>query len=131
PIHHYTLLGLPPFEADPNRIAAAADERMRHVRQFQAGPRGSYTQRLLNELATARICLLSPASKALYDQQLQQYLFPPTVPANAEPPRPKRRVQDLMPPVWDGFVGVTDPQDASPSSDESEDATDESAAAAT
>lgn len=105
PIHHYTLLGLPLFEADPNRIAAAADERMRHVRQFQSGPRGSYTQRLLNELATARICLLSPVSKANYDQQLHQYLYPPTVPANAAAPRPKRRVQEIMPPVWDGFSG--------------------------
>lgn len=105
PIHHYTLLGLPLFEADPNRIAAAADERMRHVRQFQSGPRGSYTQRLLNELAAARICLLSPASKANYDQQLHQILFPPTVPTNAAAPRPKRRVQDIMPPAWDGFSG--------------------------
>jgi hypothetical protein len=112
PIHHYTLLGLPLFEADPNRIAAAADERMRHVRQFQSGPRGSYTQRLLNELATARICLLSPASKANYDQQLHQYLYPPTVPANAAAPRPKRRVQEIMPPVWDGFAGLPDPAEA-------------------
>lgn len=118
PIHHYTLLGLPLFEADPDRIAAAADERMRHVRQFQSGPRGSYTQRLLNELATARICLLSPVSKANYDQQLQQILFPPTVPANAAAPRPKRRVQELMPPVWDGFSGEPLPTETNEAADE-------------
>jgi hypothetical protein len=115
PIHHYTLLGLTLFEADANKIAAAADERMRHVRQFQSGPRGMYTQRLLNELATARICLLSPTSKSLYDQQLQQILFPPTVPANAAAPRPKRRLQEMMPPAWDGFAG--EPQASESSTD--------------
>jgi hypothetical protein len=43
------------------------------VRSFQTGPRGVYTQRLLNELAAARITLLSPANKAAYDAALARH----------------------------------------------------------
>ena len=74
PADFYRLLGVARFEADLARIAAAADQRMALVRSFQTGPRGVYTQRLLNELSAARIALLSPASKGLYDQALSQHL---------------------------------------------------------
>jgi hypothetical protein len=104
PVNHYSLLGLPLFENDPARIAAAADDRMRLIRQYQAGPRGAYTQRLLNELARAKICLLNPVSKPAYDQALHQVLYPPPpMPsATAAPPKPKRKLEDIMPPGWDG-----------------------------
>jgi hypothetical protein len=71
PVDHYRLLGLPRFEGDPEIIAAAADERMRHVRSFQTGPRGIHTQRLLNELAAAKLRLLDPKAKRLYDERLR------------------------------------------------------------
>lgn len=74
PADFYTLLGLPRFEMDPARIAAATDRRMALVRSFQTGPRGTSTQRLLNELAAARIALLSPASKIAYDNALSHHL---------------------------------------------------------
>ena len=104
PVNHYSLLGLPFFEADPAKISAAADERMRHIRQFQAGPRGAFTQKILNELARAKICLLNPVSKPAYDQALHQLLYPPPVTpsATAAPPPPRRRLEDIMPPGWDG-----------------------------
>jgi len=101
PLHHYLLLGLNTFEADAAKISAAADERMTLIRQYQAGPRGSYTNKLLNELATARICLLSPASNAVYDQSLHQALFPPVPEAAAPPPR-RRKLEEVMPPGWTG-----------------------------
>ncbi|WP_425617281.1 hypothetical protein NA78x_000955 [Anatilimnocola sp. NA78] len=101
PLHHYLLLGLNTFEADAAKISAAADERMKLIRQYQAGPRGSHTNKLLNELATARICLLSPASKAVYDQSLHQALFP-TVPEAAAPPPRRRKLEEVMPPGWTG-----------------------------
>lgn len=103
PVNHYSLLGLPLFEADPAKISAAADERMRHIRQFQAGPRGAHTQKLLNELARAKICLLNSVSKPAYDQALHQLLYPPPVTpsATAAPPPPRRRLEDIMPPGWD------------------------------
>lgn len=104
PVNHYSLLGLPFFEADPAKISAAADERMRHIRQFQAGPRGAFTQKILNELARAKICLLNPVSKPAYDQALHQLLYPPPVvpSATAAPPPPRRKLEDIMPPGWDG-----------------------------
>ena len=85
PVHHYSLLGLALFEADPAKITAAADERMGLIRQFQAGPRGMHTHRLLNELSAAKLCLLSAANKAAYDGQLHRQLFPPPMATIAEP----------------------------------------------
>jgi hypothetical protein len=75
PADHYRLLGLTRFEPNPQVIADGADQRMACVRSFQTGPRGVYTQALLNELAAARRCLLNPATKASYDQMLQGMLL--------------------------------------------------------
>jgi hypothetical protein len=74
PADFYRLLGMARFETDSSRLAAAVDQRMALVRSFQTGPRGIYTQRLLNELSAARIALLSPPSKAAYDAALAQHL---------------------------------------------------------
>ena len=57
PYNYYQLLGLQTFENDLTVIAAHADERMGRLRTFQVGPRGAWSQRLLNELAAARGCL--------------------------------------------------------------------------
>lgn len=71
PPNHYALLGIGLFEDDPEAIANAADRQMAHVRTYQAGKHSALSQRLLNELATARICLLNPARKTAYDSTLQ------------------------------------------------------------
>ena len=71
PPNHYRLLGLEPFEPDPDVIANAADRQMAHVRRFQNGPRSEMSQRLLNELAAAKVCLLRPELKADYDERLR------------------------------------------------------------
>ena len=70
PPHHYRLLGIAPFETDREVIQNAADRQMGHVRRFQAGPYAIACQKLLNELAAARVCLLDPARKREYDQRL-------------------------------------------------------------
>ncbi len=67
PPDHYRLLGVERFESHPDVIAAAADQRITHVRTFQSGPRGKHSQKLLNELAAARITLLDPIKRAAYD----------------------------------------------------------------
>ncbi|WP_254512523.1 hypothetical protein [Anatilimnocola floriformis] len=92
PANHYSLLGLQLFEGDPAKIAAAADERMGLIRQFQSGPRGMHTQRLLNELSVAKLCLLSEASKSAYDVELHRQMFPArsAPPLNAAAPLPRR-----------------------------------------
>lgn len=74
PPHHYRLLGIELFEDDCEVIAAAADRQMAHVRTFQSGPHTAWSQRILNELAAARRCLLDPARKREYDAQLRARL---------------------------------------------------------
>lgn len=71
PPNHYRLLGIDLFESDPQVIANAADRQMAYVRMFQSGPHAALSQRLLNEIATARVCLLTSERKAVYDAQLR------------------------------------------------------------
>jgi hypothetical protein len=70
PLNHYQLLGVAEFEPDMQCIVAAADTRMAQVRTYQTGPRGKYTQKILNELASAKLCLVDPKSRAAYDAAL-------------------------------------------------------------
>ncbi|MFW6124671.1 MAG: hypothetical protein ACOC46_00875, partial [Pirellulales bacterium] len=83
PPHHYRLLGIGLFESDPDTIAYAADRQMGHVRAFQRGSHADLSQRLLNELSAARICLLDPGRKGVYDEWLRSRL-------KRVPPRPAR-----------------------------------------
>ena len=71
PPTYYRLLGLSAFESDLEVISNAADRQMAHVRSFQSGKYSAYSQEILNQLATARVCLLDPARKMRYDAQLQ------------------------------------------------------------
>jgi hypothetical protein len=80
PPNHYCLLGVAMFESDPEVLVNAADRQMSHVRKFQAGKHSAQSQRLLNELAVAKLCLLNAEKKAAYDAQLQ-----PLPPAGREP----------------------------------------------
>lgn len=101
PPHHYRLLGVPLFEDDPDVIENAADRQMAHVRSFQSGQNADVSQRLLNQLAAARVCLLNLQKKQEYDLHLQARLDmeqalssdteppevpPPTIPPPAPPP---------------------------------------------
>ena len=91
PPNHYRLLGLEVFESDADVIATAADRQMAHVRTFQSGPHAQASQRLLNELSAARLCLLKPAAKAAYDRELKARLLaaaPPAAPIVAARPVP-------------------------------------------
>ena len=74
PPNHYRLLGIELFESDAEVISHAADQRMAHLRVFQSGKHGKISQRLLNEVATVKLCLLNPAKKAAYDEQLREKL---------------------------------------------------------
>lgn len=72
PPNHYRLLGIELFEANENVIDRAADRQMGHVRTFQTGQNARESQRLLNELSKAKICLLNRDKKAAYDASLRQ-----------------------------------------------------------
>lgn len=71
PPNHYRLLGISIFESDLDVIDHAADRQMAHVRTFQSGRHGALSQQILNELASARVCLLSPEKKSAYDNELR------------------------------------------------------------
>jgi len=77
PPHYYRLLGIRPFEANADVIEGAADRQMAYLRTFQTGPNVGYAQELLNHVAAAKVCLLTPHKKAQYDAWLAQQLERP------------------------------------------------------
>lgn len=72
PANHYRLLGLAAFEDDPEVIRDAAERQIAHVRRYELGRHAALTQKILNELAAAKACLLDAESKARYDEQLRR-----------------------------------------------------------
>ena len=72
PPNYYRLLGLRLFEDDADVIDTAASRQMAHLRTYQLGKHADLSQRLLNEVSAAKVCLLTPTKKAEYDRQLRQ-----------------------------------------------------------
>src|SRR5580704_8790591 len=77
PPHHYRLLGVALYESDLDVIEAAADRQMSYIRQCATGPYTKESQKILNELSAARVCLLNKAKKEAYDRELKSRLTPP------------------------------------------------------
>jgi hypothetical protein len=76
PPNHYRLLGLTLYEQNTDAISHAADRAMAHVRTFQTGKNAALSQQILREIAQARLCLLDPARKLAYDDELRARLSP-------------------------------------------------------
>lgn len=74
PPNHYRLLGITVFETNADAISNACDRQMLLLRTFQAGKHSALSQKLLNEVAAAKICLLDPDKKAVYNEQLRRNL---------------------------------------------------------
>lgn len=89
PPNHYRLLGITAFETDLDVIDHAANRQMAHVRTFQSGKHGPRSQALLNELSSARLCLLNADKKSAYDDQLRTKMssVPKAVPTAAQIPK--------------------------------------------
>jgi hypothetical protein len=124
PANHYRLLGIQQFESDPEVIRDAAEQRIAHVRTYQLGQFLALSQTILNELATAKACLLNPQAKATYDGQLSKAAAPggeveerketasspPLIPqaslasASSEPPAAPTRPRWLLPTAIGGGV---------------------------
>ncbi len=104
PPHHYRLLSIDLFESDNEVIEAAANRLMDYVQQCATGPHVEHSQRLLNEISSARICLLKANSKQNYDEQLREDLAtrvaaPPVGnPVTAVPPPAPRSTTRQTPP---------------------------------
>ncbi len=74
PPNHYRLLGVTVFEAESSVINHAAARQMRYVREIASSNFAEISQQLLNELSTAKLCLLDPAKKQDYDNRLRDRL---------------------------------------------------------
>lgn len=83
PAHHYRLLGIGLFENDPDVIEGAADRQMAHVQKHKIGAHSADSQRLLNELAKAKLTLMHAGKKADYDRMLQARRAPQSAAAPA------------------------------------------------
>ncbi|HET6879142.1 MAG TPA: DUF1080 domain-containing protein [Pirellulales bacterium] len=99
PPDHYRLLGIVRFEDDADTISNAADRQMAHVRTFQTGPHSVLSQKLLNEIAAARVCLLDAAKKGEYDRQLRAKESRSAQPTGAAPTELVLRPIDSTPPA--------------------------------
>lgn len=97
PPHHYRLLGIELYEGDPEVVEAATERHVTYLQSVATGPQVAESQRLLNEIAAARRCLLNPKQKELYDKGLRAKLAeaaqesdsnvkPPPVSSTAEKP---------------------------------------------
>lgn len=104
PPNHYRLLAVALFEDDDVVLSHAADRQMQFVRQFQSGLHQAESQRLLNEIATAKVCLLDPAAKAAYDQSLKAAIVPPSLPIGVADDPPAVNQSGLVTPVEPGLV---------------------------
>ena len=121
PPHHYRLFGLQALESNPRVIENAADRLMTQLRGFAAGPNGAQSQKLLNEVAAARACLLDEKRKAAYDKPLRDKLA-------AAAPKPQVKVQPVyvqvpvpvpvptaLPPMPSAAAAPPPPAEANPS----------------
>lgn len=80
PPTHYRLLGLEAFESDRDVIDAAANQRTSYLQDLAAGEHGAASQKVLNEVAAARRCLLNPNAKTAYDDELRRATTKPSAP---------------------------------------------------
>ena len=107
PPDHYRLLGVQSFERDTEKIAVAADARMKMVRSFQSGEHAKQSQSLLNAVAAAKICLMDADRRSAYDVELrrrkQALNLPPLpvmedlVPRNEMPMRAPDHIRKSIP----------------------------------
>jgi cell division septation protein DedD len=70
PLNHYQLLRLKQFEDDGGKVREHYRKMNAHVRKYAAGEYGPLSQKLLNELAKAMLCLTDARRKAEYDASL-------------------------------------------------------------
>jgi DnaJ-class molecular chaperone len=73
PPEHYELLGLPRFCKDADRIERAAREALAKLDKYQLVPdraRQQMLQKMITEVAKARMCLVDPRRRAAYDKTL-------------------------------------------------------------
>jgi hypothetical protein len=71
PPNHYRLLAIDLYESDPEVIDSAANRQMSYLQELASGPNVKHAQKLLNEIAAARVCLLDEDQRDDYDTELK------------------------------------------------------------
>ncbi len=75
PPNHYRLLGLELYEASKTKIEDAVTARAEFLSAISMGKHVAHAQRILNEVAMSRICLLDPVKKRDYDKKLREQVY--------------------------------------------------------
>lgn len=116
PPHHYRLLGIELFESDRDVIDAAANRLMGYLKELASGDDASHSQKLLNEISRARLCLLNKQKKAAYDKELHEnlraddrMLASRTTEVPPPPQTPQITPPAVEPPAFPGPPKVTEP----------------------
>lgn len=102
PANHYQLLGIAEFETDREVIGAAADRQMAHLRTKSSGAHGDLSQKLLNEVAQAKVVLLNDDKREAYNQTLKGPPIAPPAISDAPPAPPQQ-----MPEIGDATPSIT------------------------
>lgn len=97
PPNHYRLFGIELFESDRDVIDSVASRHMAYLQEINQGPHVREAQQLLNELATARRCLLDPEKKAAYDTELKTKLAAESKPPKAASAPRRQRTEKPSP----------------------------------
>ena len=107
--NYFQLLQINPTEADESVIAQAADQAVAAVRICKPGEHAASWAQVLDLLKEAKSCLLDPAKRQAYQQQLQQ--VPAAAPQPAPVPQPASEApSDLLPPGMGGApIGTPTP----------------------
>ena len=123
PPNYYRLLGLDRFESEADVIETAADRQMAYVRSFRTGEHAEEAQKILNEIAAAKLVLLRATEKAAYDKQLRSAVrknrklaTAVPLPAESEPAvNGETRIFDApLPPTTSGLPTMLSPRPVIP-----------------
>ena len=106
PPNHYRLLGIVDFESDEEIIEGAASQRTLYLRTLASGKHEEAAAKLLNEVAAARVALLSQETREEHNRTLkasptisdsdstESILYaPPVIARSTPPPLPSTQVQ--------------------------------------
>lgn len=74
PPSYYRLLDVQDFEEDIDIIDRGYERRMAYLHMIKSGDHLDAAEDLKGELARARLCLLSPEKKSVYDEILREQL---------------------------------------------------------
>ncbi|HUY32518.1 MAG TPA: hypothetical protein VMV69_07025 [Pirellulales bacterium] len=91
PPNHYELLGLRLLRAEPTEVAEAFQRQVSRLSGYLSGEHATIASRILSELASAKVELLTPTTKRIYDASL----------AAGNKPSDSAATDDWLPPAAD------------------------------